>query len=107
LVDGAPEILPLTLDIHEKFVQVPNVAQATLSSLECPGIFGTELQTPLSDALKADCDPALCQEVFKISKAQAESVVEPNRMADDVRWKSVSVIGWHIGIHCPSLPAIT
>ena len=30
LVDGAPEILPLTLDLHEDFVQVPRVAEATL-----------------------------------------------------------------------------
>ena len=83
LVDGAPEILPLTLDIHEEFIQMPNVAQATLSSLECSGIFGTELQTPRSDALEADCDIALRQEIFNISEAQAESVVKPNRMADD------------------------
>jgi hypothetical protein len=54
LVNGAPEILLLTLDIHEKFIRMPNVAQATLSSLEFSGIFGTELQTlplrgPLGD----------------------------------------------------------
>ena len=38
---------------------------------------GPHLQKPLSDALEADCDAALRQEVFYISKAQAESVVEP------------------------------
>ena len=27
-----------------------------------------------------------CQEIFDISEAQAEAVVEPNGMADDFRW---------------------
>jgi hypothetical protein len=30
------------------------------SSPECPGVFDTELQTPLSNGLVADYDPALC-----------------------------------------------
>jgi hypothetical protein len=59
LVNGAPEILLLTQDIHEEFIQMPNVAQATLSAPECPCIFGTELQTPLLDSFEADSDPAL------------------------------------------------
>jgi hypothetical protein len=86
---------------------VPNIAQEILSSLECPAIFGTELQTPLSDALEADCYPALCQEVFNISKAQTESWVEPDSMADDVQGKSVTTIGWRVGIRSRSLPATT
>jgi len=49
LVDSPPQILSLTLDRHEQFVQVPGVAQATLSSPERPGVFDTELPTPLSD----------------------------------------------------------
>jgi hypothetical protein len=49
LVNRAPEILSLALDSHEEFVQVPSVNQAALSSLECPGILGAELLTPLSD----------------------------------------------------------
>src|SRR6266566_2199029 len=32
LVDGPPEILLATLDVHEQFVQVPGVAQASLSA---------------------------------------------------------------------------
>jgi len=27
-----------TLDIHEQFVQVPGITQASLPSLECPGV---------------------------------------------------------------------
>jgi hypothetical protein len=44
LVDGAPEILPLTLDCYEEFVQAPDVAQATLPAPEYMGVFGTEFR---------------------------------------------------------------
>jgi hypothetical protein len=101
LVDSPPQILSLTLDIHEQFIQVPCVRQATLSSPESPGVFNTKLPTPLSDGFVADDDPTLCQEVFHISEAQAESVVEPNSMADDIRRKSVSAIAGSVGFHTP------
>ena len=75
LVNGTPGILPLPLDGHEEFVEVPRIAQATLSPLEGTGVRGAELQTPQSDGLVGDDDPPLCQEIFDISKAQAEAVV--------------------------------
>jgi hypothetical protein len=96
---AAPEILPLTLDCHEEFVQVPDVAQATLSVPEYTGVFGTELSEPLSNGLVGDYDPALCQQILNISEAQAKSMIEPNGMADDIRWKSMSVIVGSIGGH--------
>jgi hypothetical protein len=73
LVDGTPEILPLTLDCHEEFIQVPDVAQATLPVPEYVGVFGTELSAPLSNGLIGDYDPTLCQQVLNISEAQAET----------------------------------
>jgi hypothetical protein len=57
LVNRAPEILSLALNSHEEFVQVPSVTQAALSSLECPGVLGTELLTPPSDGFVGDYDP--------------------------------------------------
>jgi len=59
LVNRAPEILSVTPDSHEEFVQMPSITQAALSSLECPGVLGAELQTPLSDGLVRDYDPTL------------------------------------------------
>ena len=69
LVDSPPQILSLTLDRHEQFVQVPGVAQASLPSPERPGVFDTELPTPLSDGFVADCDTPLCKKIFHISEA--------------------------------------
>jgi hypothetical protein len=32
-----------------------------------------------------DYDPALCQQILNIAEAQAESMMYPNGMADDIR----------------------
>ncbi len=61
LVDRTPEIVSLALDGHEEFVQVPGVAQATLSPLEGTGVLRAEFPTPLPNALVGDNDPPLCQ----------------------------------------------
>ena len=45
LVDGTPQILPLALDGHEQFVQVPGVAQASSPATERPGVRRTECPT--------------------------------------------------------------
>ena len=84
LVNGAPQILPLTLDRHEDFVQVPRVAEATFSPLELPGVLGPEPSAPLTNGLMGHDDPTFCQEIFDISEAQTEAVIEPDRVADDL-----------------------
>ena len=48
LVNSTPEKLSLTVDRDEDFVQIPSVAQSTLSSLQRTSILGTELSVPLS-----------------------------------------------------------
>jgi hypothetical protein len=69
LVDSPPQILSLTLDRHEQFLQVPGIAQASLPSPEPPGVFDTQLPTPLSDGFVADGDAALRQKIFYLSEA--------------------------------------
>jgi hypothetical protein len=94
----------LTPNVHEEFIQVPRIAQPTLATLERTSVLGTELQTPQSDGLVSDDDPALCQEIFDISEAQTEAVVEPDGVADDLRRESVSAVAWCVVIHTASLP---
>ncbi len=48
LIDGTPEILPLSLDRDEDLVQVPCVSQATLA-LQSTSVFWPELVAPKSD----------------------------------------------------------
>ena len=52
LVHGAPEILALTVDRDEDFVQKPRIAESTLTSLQPPGVLGAELRAP-ADATRS------------------------------------------------------
>ena len=47
LIHRAPEILALTVDRHEDFVQEPRISESTLSSLQLPSVVGAELPAPL------------------------------------------------------------
>jgi hypothetical protein len=105
LVDGPPEILLPTLDVHEQFVQVPGVAQPSTPASKHPGVLGTEGLTPLPNGLVGHGDTPLGQEILGISEAQTETVVQPDGMTDDRRWKSVSVVAGPKARHRPTLPA--
>jgi hypothetical protein len=57
LIHGSPEIVLLVIDPNENFVQVPAVAQATLTLLQTSSVAGTELLTPNSNRFIGDDDP--------------------------------------------------
>ena len=99
LVHRTPEILPLTLDGYKHLVQVPRIAEATLPSLQPASVFWTELDAPKSDRFIRDGDPPLGKEVLDISKAQTKAMVEPNGVADDLRWKSISAVARRLAVH--------
>jgi len=82
----------------------PGVAQAALSPLEFSSVLRTKLPRPLSDGLVGHDDAPLGEEVFDISEAQTESVVEPDGVADYFGREPVSVIARRFGIHPRSLP---
>jgi hypothetical protein len=69
LVDGAPEILLAAVDVHEEFVQVPGVAQASLPAPEETSVRRTERPTPLPNRPVGHGDAALGEEVFGVSEA--------------------------------------
>ena len=39
-----------------------------------------------ADCLVGDDDPSFGQQILDVSKAECESVVEPDGMTDDLRW---------------------
>jgi hypothetical protein len=104
LVHCPPEVMPLPLDVHEELVQVPDVPQPSLSTLELLGVLGSKLLTPLPDGLIGDDDASLRQELLDVPETQAESVVKPHCVTNDLRGESVSVVAASIVIHPPSLP---
>ena len=47
LIHGAPQILELTVDRDEDFVQEPRISESTLSSLQLPCVVRAELPAPM------------------------------------------------------------
>ena len=78
LVDRAPEVVQLALDLQEHFIEVPGVARSRPPLAEPAGKVGAEPEAPLSDALMTDNDAALGQHQLHVAQAQAEKVVQPH-----------------------------
>ena len=99
LIDSTPKIEPLSSNFHEQLIHMPDFAQSPLSLSEPSSVFRSELQTPESDGFMRNHDATFGQQVLHISKAERESVVEPDSVADNLARKSVaSVAGLHTSI---------
>ena len=92
LVNGTPKILLLTVNPDEQFVQIPSVPETTLLFLETPSKVGSEFPAPSPDGFIGNNNPAFGEEIFDITEAQAETVIDPDGVADDFRWETVSVV---------------
>jgi hypothetical protein len=103
LIHGPPEILLLAVDSNEHFVQVPGVSQSPLPTLQFPRIVGTELLTPQPDRLIRNNNSPLGEQILYISEAQAEAMVDPDRVTDDFCRETMTVIARPIALHRPSL----
>jgi hypothetical protein len=71
---------------------VPDVAESSLPPPQISSIGRTEFLTPVSDRFIRNKDSSLLKQVFYVSKAQGEPMVEPNSVADDFRWKAMPSI---------------
>ena len=63
LIHRAPEILALTVDRHEDFVQEPRISESTLSSLQLPSVVGAELPAPLANGFVGHDDSSFGQQI--------------------------------------------
>ena len=90
LVNGAPQEVQLARDPNEHFIEVPFVAWPGSPPPHLVGEACAELQTPLPDALVRDNDTSFSQQQFNVPKAQAEYVVQPDRVADQLGREAVA-----------------
>lgn len=104
LINGTPQIVPLTSNLNEHFVDVPGIAEPSFPPLQGPPIAWSKLQTPAANGLVGDFDTALGKQILDIAETQAESVIEPDCVADDLRWKSVTMVAWFAFAHHRSVP---
>ncbi len=103
LVDSTPKIVALPVDRDENLVQEPGVTQLAALASRPARVLGAELGTPTPDRLIRNNHSALRQEVLDVPEAQAEAVVQPDGVADDLGWKTVSAIAGPIAANLPSL----
>jgi hypothetical protein len=68
-----------------------------------PGEVGAELQAPAPDTFMRHHDAALRQDQLDVAQAEAEDVIQPDRVADDLRRKPMPGIRRVLRIHAGSL----
>ena len=95
VIDGAPEIAELAVDLHEHLIQMPtplgiaaHVRDPLLSDLG--GEHRAKPVPPKPDGLMADVDPALGQEILDVAQRQRVSHVHHHDQTDDL-WRAVEI----------------
>ena len=90
MVDGAPKIVGLAIDLHEDLIEVP-APLGDLAKLLGPPLLDlprhqrAEPVPPVSNRLMADVDAALVEQILHVPKRQWEPDVYHYRQADDLR----------------------
>jgi hypothetical protein len=92
LIHSAPKIPLSTLDPNEHFTEVPFVTRLGSTAAQTAGKALAEFLTPESHCLVGDYDATLCQDQLNIPQAEAEHMVEPYSMADNIRGKPMTVM---------------
>ena len=103
LIHRPPQIVQHTSDADEHLVQVSRVARLRSAPAQPPGEVGTELEAPMPNAFMGHYDATFRQDQLDIAQAEAEDVIQPDRMADNVGGKPVSRIRGGFGCHSVSL----
>src|SRR4051794_14193248 len=104
LIDGAPEPVLLTSNLHLDLVQRPLVSGSGQPAPDLVGEALAELARPLPDGLMAHVDAAGRQHLFHHAQAQRKAEVEPNGVADDLSREAIAGIGGLGGPHAGPLP---
>jgi hypothetical protein len=82
-------LLP-AIDLHEDLIDVERIAITTVPLFEPTSVTSAKLDTTESDGFVADANASFGEPILNITIAKVESMVEPNRVTDDVGRKSVS-----------------
>jgi hypothetical protein len=99
LIHGTPQILLLAVDSNEGFNQMPLIAKPSLASFQLPSIGRTELLTSLPDRLIGHDDSPLGEKMLHIPEAQAEAMIRPDGVTDDLARKSIAGVRRPISLH--------
>jgi len=106
LIDGTPKIVLHALDPDEHLVHVPLVSRPWSAASQAARESLAELLAPLTNRLIGDNHATFSQQQLNIPQAEAEHVIQPDCVADDLGRKAVAIvrIGW--GLHADSLACL-
>ena len=105
LIDGAPEIMLHALDADEDLVHVPLVARSWPAASQAVGESSGELLAPAPHRFVGDDDATFSQDQLDITQTEAEHVVQPDSVADDLSRKPMTVMRVGLWHHVPVSPA--
>jgi hypothetical protein len=98
LVYGSPQVVLLTTDLHEYFIDVEGVTVATMLAFQTTGIDSSELDAPEADCFPTDGDASFSEQVFDITVTEIKSIVEPDCVTDNFWWEPVAYVSIHASI---------
>ena len=103
LINGSPEIMDLAPDPDEDLIQVPFISRLRPTALEGSGILPAEANAPFTDAFVADGHATSRQDQLDIPQAEAEAMIQPDRVGDDLRRKTEASVGILVSAHGTTL----
>jgi hypothetical protein len=68
----------------EDLIDVEGIAVASVFSFQSSSVYSSEFDTPKSDCFSTDGDASFGEEVFDISMAEVEAIIEPDGVGNDV-----------------------
>jgi len=92
LINRAPQIMQRAVYAKKDLIKMPGVARPRPSSTQSPGKRRAELAAPVADALVANHHATLGQDQLDVAQTEAEDVIQPHRVADDLSRKAMAVI---------------
>ena len=98
LIDSTLEIMLHALDLDENLIKMPLISGPWPTTSQTIGKIRTELLAPALYRLVGDIDATLSQDQLNIPQAEAERVVQPDGMADDLGGEPTTIVrvGWRL-----------
>jgi hypothetical protein len=99
LIHRTPQVMQHAPDADENLIEVPRVPRPGTSPAQPCCEVGSELLAPVTDTLVSNRNAALSQDQLHISQTEAENMIQPHRMADDLGWEAMAMIRTRLWRH--------
>ena len=90
--------MAFAMDRKKHLIQMPFVPRLRATAPQPIGVILPKLPTPLTDGFMGHGDAAFKQELFHVTVAQGEAIIEPDPMANDFSGKPVVFVTLGISV---------